>query len=104
MTLIVRVPPAASTVKFNGDTSNVQPGDCVTVKTCPAMVAVPVRDGPLVGATVTVTLPVPDPPAGPTEIQSALLAAVHGQPALDVMATLWVPPDAPTDCDAGAIA
>lgn len=73
-----------------------QPGDCVTVKTCPAIVAVPVRAGPFVAATATVTLPIPDPVVVPIEIQSALLAAVHGQPADDVIMTVCVPPDAPT--------
>lgn len=32
LTLTVRVPPLASTVSVSGDTSNVQPGDWVTVK------------------------------------------------------------------------
>jgi hypothetical protein len=69
----------------------------VIVTTCPPIVAVPVRDGPLVGATVTVTEAGPDPDAGPTEIQSALLEAVHGHPAPEVIATARVPPAASSE-------
>jgi len=103
VTLIVRVPPEGSTLKLRGDTSKVQPGDCVIVRTCPAIVAVPVRDGPLVAAAVTVTEAGPDPDAGPTEIQSALLEAVHGHPAPEVMATARVPPAASSEYVAGVM-
>ena len=76
-TLIDRVPPVESTLMLSGDTSNEQPGDCVTVTSCPAIVAVPVRDGPVLDVIDRVTLAVPVPVAGATEIQLALLAAVH---------------------------
>jgi hypothetical protein len=97
LTLMVRVPPAGSTFKLSGATSKAQPGDCVIVRTCPAIVAVPVRDGPLVAATVTVREPGPDPDAGVTVIQSVLLEPVHGHPAPEVMATARVPPDASSE-------
>ena len=97
-------PPLAPVVRSSGDTSKLQPGDCVTVKTCPATVTVPVLDGPEVGATVKVTPPLPDPLVVPIEIQSAWLAAVHGQPAAAVTAIVPAPPAAPAAKVAGAIA
>src|SRR4051812_24395089 len=103
-TLTVRVPPAASMVCVSGVTSKAQPGDCVTVKVSPAIVAVPVRVGPAVGAIVTATTPLPLPDAVPSEIQLALLVAVHGQPAPAVTVTDADPPLLPAANAAGAIA
>jgi hypothetical protein len=103
-TLTSSGPPPAPIVRLSGDTSKLQPGDCVTVKTCPATVTVPVRDGPEVGFTVKVTPPLPDPLVVPSVIQSALLAAVHGQPAPAVTAIVPAPPAAPVAKLAGAIA
>jgi hypothetical protein len=80
---------------LSGATSKLQPGDCVTVKTCPAMVSVPVRVGPFVGATENPTAPGPLPDASVTEIQGALLDAVHGHPGPAVTATVPDPPAAP---------
>ena len=68
---------------------------------CPAIVRVPVRVGPLVGATFTLTVPGPDPAAVPTVIQFALLDAVHGQPAPAVTDTSCDPPAAPAAYVAG---
>jgi hypothetical protein len=102
LTFTVRVPPEASTLCESGDTSNVHPGDCVTVTALPAIVSVPVRDGPDVGATLSVTVPGPAPAAGATVIQSALLEAVHGHPAPLVTATTWDPPADPAEYDSGA--
>jgi hypothetical protein len=65
------------------------------------MVAVPVRDGPLVAAAFNVIVAGPDPVAGETVIHSALLAAVHGQPPVDVTVTCPVPPLAGTEDDNG---
>ena len=56
---------------------------------------VPVREGPLVGAAVTATTPGPDPVDVPTDNHGALLAAVHGHPALAATVTAWDPPDGP---------
>lgn len=95
VTLTVRVPPLASTLCESGETSNAQPGDCVTVKACPAIVRDAVREGPAVGATVMVTLPGPTPAAGVMAIQLALLEAVHGQPGPAVTVTSCEPPAAP---------
>src|SRR6187200_1590935 len=65
-----RFPPLASTLRSSGETSKVQPGDSVTVTTWPAIVSVPLRAGPVVGATVKPTVPFPAPAAVVTEIQS----------------------------------
>jgi hypothetical protein len=96
VTFTVRVPPAASTLCASGETSSVQPGDWVTTRAWPAIVTVPVRDGPVVRATVVVTAPVPVPVAAETVIQSTLLDAVHGQPGPAVTVTTCEPPVAPT--------
>jgi hypothetical protein len=80
---------------LSGDTSTLQPGDCVTVKTWPAIVSVPVRAGPVVAATVKPTVPLPDPAAVASEIQVTSLDAVHGQPAAAVTITAFEPPAAP---------
>lgn len=93
--LTAAVPPPAGRLCESGETEKLQPGDCVTVKICPAIVAVPVRVGPSVAATVMVALPLPVPVAGDTVIQGALLAAVHGQPEAVVIAIVVVPPAAP---------
>jgi hypothetical protein len=64
----------------------------VTVNICPAIVSVPVRDGPVVGATFTPTLPVPVPAGDVRVSQSSLLDAVHGHPVLVVTVTCCEPP------------
>jgi hypothetical protein len=95
VTLTVRVPPLASTVCESGETSNAHPGDWVTVKDCPAIVSDAVRDGPAVGATLTVMLPGPVPAAGVVVTQLALLEAVHGHPGPAETVTTCEPPPAP---------
>ena len=70
---------------------------CVMVNVWPAMVAVPVRCGPVFAATLYPTAPFPDPAAPDViVIQGALLAAVHVQPAVVVTFT------APVDAVSGA--
>ena len=89
---------------FVGATVNVHGGGvpaCVTVKTWPAIVNVPVRgDVAVFGATEnrTVPLPVPDAPTT-TESHPTLPAAVHSQRAGVFTLTEIVPPDASTDSD-----
>jgi hypothetical protein len=57
------------------------------------MVSVPDRDPPVCFAALNVTFPLPLPPEPPvTLIQSALLAAVHAQPAAVVTPTVPEPP------------
>lgn len=105
VTFTLALPPADPIESVSGATANVQPGDWVTVKVWPAMVAVPVRVGPVVGATVTPTLPLPLPPpdGAVREIQLALLAAVQGQPGPAVTVTDVDPPLLPAAYVAGLI-
>jgi hypothetical protein len=78
------------------------PGACVTVKLCPAMVTVAVRCGPLLAATVIVTVPVPLPLApAPTRIHGAPLAALQTQLSPVVTVVLVVSPEAGDDLAAG---
>jgi hypothetical protein len=53
----------------------------------PATVIVPLRAGPMFGATVNGTVPVPAPPAVPTVIHTAFDAAVQPHPGSVVTAT-----------------
>jgi hypothetical protein len=85
-------PPAASIVCVAGSTWKVQPPAWTTVKSWPAMTAVPVRCGPLLDGTVSVTVPGPEPAWGLMPIHGTLLAAVHGHPAPLDTATLAEPP------------
>jgi hypothetical protein len=58
------------------------------VTVCPAIVSVPVREAPLLAATLNVTVSVPLPLVRPvTEIHAVLLLAVHSHPALAVTDT-----------------
>jgi hypothetical protein len=65
----------------------------VTENICPAIVSEPVRDGPVVGATFTPTLPEPLPADDVSVSHSVLLEAVHGQPVLVVIVISCDPPD-----------
>jgi hypothetical protein len=103
LTSIVRLPPPAATAWLSGDTSKPQPGDCVTVNGCPAIVTVPIRDGPVVAATVNGTAPLPVPAVVPSAIQLTSLDAVQGHPAAAVTATAFDPPAAPAAYVDGAI-
>jgi hypothetical protein len=98
-----RAPPEGSAANVSGATSKLHPGDCVTVKSWPATVNVPVRDGPLVGATVNGTVPFPVPAVVPIEVHGTSLDAVHGHPGPVVTATTLDPPAAPAANDVGAI-
>jgi hypothetical protein len=103
-TLTVRLPPFGSTVWLRGDTSKPQPGDCVTVSTWPAIVTVPLRDGPVVAATAKPTLPLPVPDVVVSVTQFTSLDAVHGQPGAAVTVAVFDPPAAPAAYADGAIA
>ena len=79
--------------------------DCVTVNRRPAIIRVPVRcDALVLGATVKVTGPGPEPVApAVTVIQAALLAAVQLQPVVVVTVADPLPPAAVTVCAVGEI-
>jgi hypothetical protein len=93
------LPPAAGTDAESGEMENTHPADCVIVTRCPATVAVPVRVGPDVAATVNATVPFPLPDADPWRvIQGTSDDAVHGHPAFALTDTAIGPPPAPTEC------
>jgi hypothetical protein len=104
LTLTLAEPPDAPMLCAVGCTSNAHPGDCVTVNTCPAITAVPVRSGPCVGATLNATGPGPAPVDGLTVIHGTLLAAVHGHAAAAATRTLPALPAAAAAWDVVLIA
>ena len=100
------LPPAAAIAWEAGEIAYEQAvvaAACVTETTCPAIMMVPVRCVVVVfGATLNVTVPLPDPLALPVMvIQLAVLYELHAHPAPVVMVTEAVPPAAGTDCEAG---
>jgi hypothetical protein len=97
VTLTVVDPPAALIPCCSGAMVNVQAVPCVTVNVSPATVSVPTRPGPVFGAAVKLTVPLPLPDAPLLiESQGALLIAVHAQPPGAVTPTEPVPPDVGT--------
>src|SRR4030095_13029941 len=57
------LPPAGATDCVSAESANEPPSPCVMVTVCPAIVSVPEREGPVVGATATDMLPLPLPDA-----------------------------------------
>jgi hypothetical protein len=97
VTETVPPPPDAATFWVSGAMANVQPCDCTIVTARPAIVAVPVRAGPLVAAMDTVTDPDPLPlPPAVIVIHASLVEAVHAHPAALVTDTVRVPPPGST--------
>jgi hypothetical protein len=97
------VPPLASMVwlaELSDTAHSAVPSAWSIVIVCPAIVAVPLRSGPMLGETVIFVVPVPLPPP-PTVSQSALLTAVHAHPLPAATWTVIVPPAASTDELAG---
>ena len=95
-------PPPGGTVAESGDRVIVQPCPWFTVKVRPAIVSVPDLLGPLVAATVKLTVPFPLPAVPDvTVIHEALGVAVHAQPDAAVTATVALPPAAATDLVSG---
>jgi len=78
---------------------------CAIENVRPAIVSAPWRAATAeFAATVKFTCPGPVPLFGePTDIQSALAAAVHAQPPDTETDTVPVPPSAPNACDVGLI-
>ena len=85
VTETVPFPPPREKFWLERESENVHPFSCVTVTTLAAIVAVPVRAGPVLAAIASCTAPLPVPLAAPEiEIQEALLVDVHEQSALVV--------------------
>jgi hypothetical protein len=70
----------------------------------PATTAVPERDLPEVGPTVTETDAGPVPAAGESDSQGTLLTAVHGQAAVVAIAIGATAPAGPASSEGGEIA
>jgi hypothetical protein len=105
VTSVLPVPPLDAMFVAVEEMENEQPPPWLTVNVWPPMVAVPVREPELVAATVSLTVPSPEPLApDATEIQLAPLVAVQEQPAPAVTVTVISPPAASTCCDCGEIA
>src|SRR5439155_1028563 len=98
VTVVLPVPPAATTLCDVGDRLKLQLPACDTVKVCPAIVSVPVRElVPVLAATVKATLPLPVWLLPPVKvIELALLATVHAHALVVVTVVLPVPPAAAT--------
>jgi hypothetical protein len=80
--------PIDTVVGFTEDGHVAEAAAWVMVTVCPAIVSVPVREAPLLEATLNVTVPAPLPLVRPvTEIHAMLLLAVHSHPALAVTDT-----------------
>ncbi len=80
---------------------------CVTLKLCPAIVSVPVRELMLLlAAALNATVPLPLPLAPPVTVSHdvLLLTPVHAHPAGDVTPVEPVPPPAGTEPLVGEIA
>jgi hypothetical protein len=91
-------PPPAGTDPEAADSMVVQPCPWLTVNVRPAIVSVPDRLGPLVAATVKLTVPFPEPLAPDVMvIHETFRVAVQAQPAPPVTATEPLPPDDGTD-------
>jgi hypothetical protein len=97
-------PPAPATVWLGGAIENVQPPACVTVKACEAIITVPRRSPPGLGAIATLTVPLPEPLLAPEKlIQLSVAEAFHEHPAAAVIATGMVSPPLATFLLPGAI-
>ena len=71
---------------------------CVTVNVRPAIVSVPIRDAPVLAATLNATVPFPLPVAPEViDNHASLLDAVQGHSADAVTVTLLAPPAALAD-------
>ena len=107
VTPVEPVPPPAATEPLVGEIAYVQvmPG-CVTLKLCPAIVRVPVRELVLLlAAALNATVPLPLPLAPPVTVSHdvLLLTPVHAHPASDVTPVEPVPPPAGTEPLVGTI-
>lgn len=103
LTVTVTVPPPATTVVLVGDRLNALhvAAACVTVKVCPPIVSVPVREVPAVLAATlypTEPLAVPDAPLV-TVSHAALLVAVQEQPEPETTDTVPLAAPLPTDVE-----
>ena len=91
VTVTALEPPEAPAAYVDGAIAYVQPSDCVTLKRNPAIVSVPVRGGPVVGATLNAMDAEPLPFTVEIWIHGTSDATVQVQRELDAF-TLTLPP------------
>ena len=97
LTVTFPVDPAEGAVADSGVIENAHPGDWVIAIRCPAIVALPERAGPVVAATIRLTVPSPLPDDLPCRvIQLSFEAADQSHSRFDVTLKVSVPPDEPT--------
>jgi hypothetical protein len=107
VTVIVAVPPLVSNDCEAGEIVNEHtPVSCVAVNTCPAMVIVALRAGPLFADTETLTVPfpLPDPPPVTASHDGSLLTADHEHQLFAVTPMAVVPPPTAKFCEEGVMA
>jgi hypothetical protein len=96
-------PPATGTACVEGAIETVHPASWLTDTVLPAMVAVPLRAGPVFDWMSSWTVPLPDPLAPMAiAIHAALLTAVHEHSAAVVTLTVCDPPAAGSPIVSGA--
>jgi hypothetical protein len=95
---------AAGTAEAVGETAKLQPGACVTVNGCPAIVSVPVRAvGDVFAAIEYATFPLPFPVAPDVMVnQAESLPVVQAHPVVADTITDPVVDEGPTDTLTGA--
>jgi hypothetical protein len=101
VTPVVSAPPAAGAFCEVVDSAKLQPLACVTLTVWPATVRAPVRDGPVLAATLNAAVPLPVPLPVVTVIQLVLVVAVQLQPAAVVTDDDNDAAAAPGVCDVG---
>ena len=101
ITRMFPLPPLALNAWSAGANTQSHEEPWLTVSTVDATVTVPVRGGPLFGATVNGTWAGPVLEAAPGVIQGALLEAFHGQPEPVDIDAVPVPPPGATVCESG---
>jgi hypothetical protein len=84
-----------------GETPKVHPAACVTLTVCPAMMSEPLREGPVLAATLNAAVPLPVPLPVVTVIQLVLVVAVQVHPAAVVTDDDNEAAAAPGVCDVG---
>ena len=103
LTLKLAAPPAEPGLALLGESATAQPLACVTVCGCPLNVMSAARVGPVLAATLKLTVPLPVPLAVRPLIQLALSEALQVQPAAVVTLKLALPPAALALLDVGDI-
>jgi len=102
VTVTVPAPPGCGRFALEGEIENAHPPSWFTVTIFAAIVAVPLRAGPLFAAMPSCTVPFPAPLAAPEiEIHGALLVEFHEQSPAVATWTFCGPPAAAAAIESG---